>query len=307
MTSASAFGIVQPLGYPTLPEGWEIETESFSAEQGTARLFAFLFRKKSPSPIRNVLVVSHGFGEHSGRYLHFAHYLGDSVDAIYAFDHRGHGRSDGLRGDAEEFDALVDDLRLAVERMGAHFPEATLHLLGHSFGGHIALRLGFLHPGLPLASFQVSAPFLGLYKEPALPLKLAAQALSKTWSTLSLTTDIDPKIVSRDEAVIENYGTDRLNHSRMTPRLYATMTKAQRDTLARREGFAYPLVLHLPLADELVNGKLTRGFFDALELPGKKLYEYPGFRHEPMNEIGKETFFENMAAVIAQGALRSKE
>jgi alpha-beta hydrolase superfamily lysophospholipase len=294
----SDLGVRQPQGFPALPAGWKTEWETFQASDGKTRLFAFFHRKKEPATLRRILVVCHGFGEHSGRYLHFPHYLEESIDALYAYDQRGHGRSDGARGDGDRFDGLAEDLALVIRRLHEKFPQAELHLLGHSMGGHVALRTGFLHPGLPLKTFQISSPYLGLFTEPAAALRVVASVLARTWGTLSLSADVDPVVVSRDPAVIENYGTDRLNHSRMTPRFFRSMVITQKDTLQRTKDFPYPLAVHISLADRLVSAAAARKFYEALECPGKRLFEYPDFRHEPMNEIGKEKFFDQLGAVI---------
>lgn len=298
----SYYGVKQPTGFPGIPAGWFTEWETRVAADGKTKLFALLHRKRDV-PVKRVLVIVHGFGEHAGRYLHFPHFLdanGAGVDVVFAYDQRGHGRSEGLRGDAERFDALADDLEGILRYVETKFPGAELHLLGHSLGGHVALRFGFLHPGLPLKTFQVSSPYLALHQEPPIALRAVAGVLAKTWRTLSLSTDVDASVLSRDDRVVENYSADRLNHGRMTPRFYASMIAAQKDTLRRRSGFAYPLAMHLPLADRLVNTPVSRAFFERLEIPGKRLFEYPDFRHEPMNDVGKETFFENLSSVLSQ-------
>jgi acylglycerol lipase len=300
------YGVKQPQGYPGLPDSWETHSETRLAADEMTKLFTLVHQKKGVE-VKRVLLVVHGFGEHTGRYLHFPHFL-DSVksgiDAVFGYDLRGHGRSEGLRGDAESFDVLADDLDGMVRFVEGKFPEAEIHLLGHSLGGLVALRFGFLHPGLPLKTFQVSAPYLALYKEPNIALRAVAGILAKLWSTLSLSTDVDAALVSRDDRVIENYAEDRLNHSRMTPRFYAAIVGAQKDTLKRKDGLAYRLNVHLPLADRLVDPAVTRAFYDALENPGKRLFEYPDFRHEPMNDIGKELFFENLGKVVAEEGKR---
>lgn len=295
-------GAKQPLGYPAVPANWLTGWESLLASDGKAKLFALYHQKREPAVIQNVLIIAHGFGEYGGRYQHFPHFLNDSVDAIYIHDHRGHGRSDGLRGDAPSFDTLVDDLVLVVKHVVARYTAKNaavkFHFLGHSMGGLIGLRLGFLHAGLPLETFQISSPYLGLFKEPPIPLRLAASVLAKTWSSLSLTADVAPDVISRDERVTENYAADRLNHSRMTPRFYTSLLAAQKDTKRRTDGLNYRLALHLPLADQLVNNVLTMKFYNGLKNEGKRIFEYPEFRHESMNELGKEKFFDNVRAVI---------
>src|SRR5215470_8168102 len=43
--------------------------------------------------ISGAIVIAHGYGDHAGRYNHVAEYLTGQGYAVYAPDHRGHGRS----------------------------------------------------------------------------------------------------------------------------------------------------------------------------------------------------------------------
>ncbi|MGI8936006.1 MAG: alpha/beta fold hydrolase, partial [Phormidesmis sp.] len=47
------------------------------------------------SPIRGVLALIHGLGEHSGRYCNVVKALTAAGYAVFAFDNQGHGRSEG--------------------------------------------------------------------------------------------------------------------------------------------------------------------------------------------------------------------
>jgi alpha-beta hydrolase superfamily lysophospholipase len=58
---------------------------------------------------RAVVVISHGLGEHGGRYPEVAARLVASDYAVYALDHRGHGRSGGQRANIDRFTYLVSD------------------------------------------------------------------------------------------------------------------------------------------------------------------------------------------------------
>src|SRR6185436_3889565 len=105
-------------------------------------------------------------GEHGGRYPHVPHYLNSVVDGVYCFDHRGHGRSGGIRGHVEKFDHYIKDAALAITRLEKQlkerFQQIEIHLLGHSMGGLIALLTLFSHTLLPVRSVTISAPLLGI-------------------------------------------------------------------------------------------------------------------------------------------------
>jgi len=63
-------------------------------------------------PAGGVVVIAHGFGEHSGRYEHVAERLQREEYAVYALDHHGHGKSEGTRGRISFADAVSDLDRL---------------------------------------------------------------------------------------------------------------------------------------------------------------------------------------------------
>ena len=55
------------------------------------------------------VLISHGLGEHGGRYQRVTEYLLTAGFAIYAIDHRGHGKSVGARAFVDRFDNAVVD------------------------------------------------------------------------------------------------------------------------------------------------------------------------------------------------------
>lgn len=128
----------------------------------------------APEAPRAVIVLSHGYAEHLGRYGHVVDAFVAAGIAVFALDHRGHGRSDGQR-------MLIRDMRAAgrdVDRLAdlaerAH-PDVPLFLLGHSMGSVIATDAAVFDPhrwagvilsGSPLAiSDQVPAAQLAILK-----------------------------------------------------------------------------------------------------------------------------------------------
>src|SRR5438477_11882791 len=57
------------------------------------------------------LGIVHGYGDHSGRYLHFMNWLAQRGVACHTFDFRGHGRSGGRRGYVARWQEFIHDLR----------------------------------------------------------------------------------------------------------------------------------------------------------------------------------------------------
>ena len=51
---------------------------------------------KAPDP-KAILILTHGFGDHSSRYPHVGKALNDAGYSLYTYDLRGHGKSGGPR------------------------------------------------------------------------------------------------------------------------------------------------------------------------------------------------------------------
>jgi alpha-beta hydrolase superfamily lysophospholipase len=95
-----------------------------------------------PSP-RAVVQIVHGAAEHSGRYDRFAKTLVSEGYAVYATDHRGHGRTrvrSGELGDAgpDAWNRFIDDEQQLSQLIRQAHPGAKLVLFGHSLGSFIA-------------------------------------------------------------------------------------------------------------------------------------------------------------------------
>ena len=97
-----------------------------------------------PAPAR-VVVLSHGYGEHIGRYEHVAGALVERGAVVYGPDHIGHGRSDGEHVLVRDFEHVVDDLHAVVSVARAAHPDLAVVLVAHSMGGMIGTRYAQRH------------------------------------------------------------------------------------------------------------------------------------------------------------------
>lgn len=108
--------------------------------------------------VRGTMLVAHGLSEHSGRYARFADLLAGAGFAVYAPDHRGHGRTASSTGRGRAgprgFDGILDDIA-ALERRAREETGARVVLFGHSMGSLVALGFAERHGGT-LAALALS-------------------------------------------------------------------------------------------------------------------------------------------------------
>ncbi|HEX7441723.1 MAG TPA: alpha/beta fold hydrolase, partial [Caldimonas sp.] len=83
---------------------------------------------------RGTVLIAHGLGDHIGRYRHVAAHLNAWGWNAVGYDQRGHGASEGPRGQLASSDDLLLDLARVIDAARATHP-GPLVLLGHSLGG----------------------------------------------------------------------------------------------------------------------------------------------------------------------------
>ncbi len=108
---------------------------------------------------RATVLVAHGLSEHSGRYGRFADALLGRQYAVYAPDHRGHGRtakSTGVgRAGTGGMDAIVENLHHLREIATSEVATEPVVLFGHSMGALVAQAYAERH-GAGLAALVLS-------------------------------------------------------------------------------------------------------------------------------------------------------
>ena len=117
------------------------KTHHFTSHDGvTITYFSWLPDEK---PV-GVLQISHGMAEFAERYDDFATYLNKDRIAVYANDHRGHGKTAGKEehlgyfADNDGWMKVVEDMRQLTEIIRKNHPEVPVFLMGHSMGSFLA-------------------------------------------------------------------------------------------------------------------------------------------------------------------------
>jgi alpha-beta hydrolase superfamily lysophospholipase len=265
-------------------DGLHLAIEDWMPERGT--------------PVRGVVMLVHGLGEHIGRYEALAQALNGWGFAVRGYDQYGHGESAGVRGALPGDNQLLDDLADVVDdtrgRMDADLP---LILLGHSLGGLVAARL---------VSLQMRKVDALVLSSPALDAgmnafqKLLVAVLPKFLPDLRVGNGLNPRFLSHDPDVVRAYRADRLVHDRISARLARFIAEAGPATLAAAPGWTVPTLLLFAGDDHLVNPAGSRQFAKAAPRQVVSSTCFENLYHELFNELDAAPVFARLRLWLDQ-------
>lgn len=247
-----------------------------------------------PGSPTGVVVIAHGFAEHTGRYAAVAERLVADGLAVRAADHRGHGLSEGKRTSVVRFGDYVDDLAMVVAQARARWPAQRVVLLGHSMGGLVALDFA-VRPGDALSGLVLSAPA-------ACPREISRLTLvvGRVLSRLAPNTGVlrvPLNRISRDPAVVEAYNNDPLVfRTPIRARLGAEMLDAMDRVEAGLPLLRVPLLVMQGTADGIVDPGCGPHVYDRAGSRDKTLKMYDGLWHEIFNEPERDHVLSDLTA-----------
>lgn len=237
-------------------------------------------------PPRAVVVIVHGLGEHSGRYRHVAQVLADAGCAVYAMDHRGHGKSGGPRAFVDRFSYAVEDIDQVVEIARRAHPRKPTFLLGHSMGGALSLSYTLRNPG-KLFALILSGPAVALDGAPPL-LKPISRLMSTVAPKFGMFA-VEPGLVSRDPAVVADYASDPLNaHGKVPARTLGELVNFVEILPAALPLIQLPLLVMHGKEDKLAGVGGSQMVFSQVASRDKTLKVYERLYHEIFNELPED-------------------
>jgi alpha-beta hydrolase superfamily lysophospholipase len=252
-----------------------------------------------PERPERALLLVHGWAEHSGRYEHVGAWLAGRGCAVHAYDHRGHGLSEGPRGHLRRFDDLLDDLELALAELRTAHPALPLFVVGHSMGGLVTAALAALRAP-QIAGAATSGAALAVADTPTPArlrgLRLAARVLPR----LRMRRPIRPEALSRDPEVGRAYAEDPLVLRAMSLGFGAAFLGAQPAVLAAAPRVAVPMLVLHGGDDPLCRVEGSRRFFAGLAHRDSALRVHPGLRHEILNEPEREAVLGDLLEWMAR-------
>jgi alpha-beta hydrolase superfamily lysophospholipase len=255
-----------------------------------------LFRRSwLPQDAEQIIVLVHGYGEHSGRYEQTASDLARAGFEVHAYDHQGHGRSGGPRCHVRRFEHLLDDLEGFVAAVRAERPPLPVVVVGHSMGGLVvAAYASQRNP--EVAGVITSAAALAMPEDFSPARAIAAHVLKWLAPRLSLASQLDPNGLSRDPEVVCAYLEDPFVQRRISASLASGMLSAMKRTAAA--DVKLPMLLLHGEDDPICPAAGSRRFFEQLKVTQRGLHTYPGLRHEIFNEPERATVLGDLVGWI---------
>jgi alpha-beta hydrolase superfamily lysophospholipase len=269
-------------------------TLAVSARDGTP---VATYRWEPSGPVRGVVHIVHGLGEHVRRYEHLATRLAGAGFLVQGHDTRGHGATipDGAQPGvigAEGWKASIDDIDVLLDRLRADVPGVPVVLLGHSMGSFAVQQYLVDH------SDRVDAVVLSGTAAADL---MTALDLDAPLDLSGFNAPFDPgrtgyEWLTRDEAQVDAYVADPLcgfgYDVPASKAVYAgARAAADPEKVAR---IRRDLPIYIVVGDQDPVGNDLAGVHALVEryrnagLTQVELRTYPGARHEVFNETNRD-------------------
>jgi alpha-beta hydrolase superfamily lysophospholipase len=258
-----------------------------------------------PQNMRGGVVLMHGIGEHSGRYAHVVEFFNLREWAVRTYDHRGHGRSGGRRGDVPGNETAFQDAAIVISDFARVLKDHGINdaplLFGHSMGGLFAARFATARMA-PLQGLILSSPALALPLSAAQKMLLAI--LTAVAPGLGVSTKLKTQYLSHDPAVAVAYHGDPLVHGKISARLLNCMRAAVNYAQVHAASLDIPTLLVYAGQDHLVDARGSEQFFPRLANGLGTAHCYPDFYHEIFNEADKARVFADLHAWLEKIRVR---
>jgi len=242
------------------------------------------------------IVLMHGLGEHCGRYAHVAQFFNGCGYSVRSYDHRGHGRSGGARGDVPDAETVMQDAKRVIDDF-AHKLAAPPLLLGHSMGGTFAACYA-TRALSPLGGLLLSSPALAIRLTAAQ--KLLLQVLGAIAPGFGIPNGLKSQYLSHRPEVVEAYDSDPLVHPKISARLLRAMLEAIEIAQGHASALGVDTLLLVAGDDHLVDASGSDAFYRKLAPGIGSMRSYPGYYHEIFNEVEAGRVFDDIRAWLAQ-------
>lgn len=261
------------------------ETSTFTVRDGT-ELFSQEWTVASP---KAVVILVHGFGEHSTRYTHVAEHFNVQGFSVYTYDQRSHGNSPGKKGDIPSFDPMASDLEEFLGDIRTRVGDTPIFLFGHSMGG-LVLALFVIKYAPDVRGLIFSSAGVKADDNTSALMRKVAGLLARFLPDVPV-HELDIDGLSRIPEVVQRYKDDPLvYHGKIGARSGNSFMKAIDHVTEHMAEIALPLLALHGTKDRLVSSAASELLYAECGSQDRSLKLYEGAYHEVFNDLGAEEF-----------------
>ncbi|MGD0451719.1 MAG: alpha/beta hydrolase [Candidatus Bathyarchaeia archaeon] len=277
----------------------------------------FVYKWAPDESPKAAVQISHGLGEHAGRYEWVAQQLTDTGYIVYADDHRGHGKTAGtveklgLLGPGG-WDGTVKEIKMLTDIIKKENPGLPVFLIGHSWGSFLAQdyisQFGKEIKGVILTGTNGKQSFIIRKIAPIMIAreikKIGADTRSPYLDKLTFGAYNKPfepaptkfEWLSRDHAVVEKYVNDPFCGFISQAGTASELAKGVIKIAKRKQQANIPrdLPIYIMSGGCDPSNKMSKGAqalyktYFSLGIKDASIKVYNGARHEIFNETNKE-------------------
>jgi alpha-beta hydrolase superfamily lysophospholipase len=235
-------------------------------------------------PTEKALLLFHRGHEHSGRWAEVVELLRLDDIAVFAWDARGHGRSEGERGAAPSFGTLVKDVDAFVRHVRDQygFTLENMIVLAHSVGA-VTVSAWVHDYAPPIRAMILATPAfrVRLYVPLAIPLLRLKQKFIGAGYVKSY---VKARMLTHDAGQAAVYDADPLIFRQIAVNVLIGLHDAGTRLLADAGAITVPTLMLSAGRDWVVSLKAQREFFNGLSSPEKRMHVFPAAYHALFHE-----------------------
>lgn len=246
------------------------------------------------------ILVTHGQAEHSDCYNRLIDGFQKSEEGklwnFIGWDLRGHGKSEGTRGYAKDFDEYVLDFHLFLDealRIESVKNKPVL-LLAHSMGGLIqscALR----EKRYDQFNAQIlSSPMFGLSVPIPAWKESGSELINRLLPKMTLSNEITNEQLTRDPEVIKQYEQDTYRHTKISAGVFLGFKREFEKVVTTAGSLTLPTLMHISDNDPVVSTPQAQIFFENLMATDKVLKIFEGGKHELFNDTLRDEVYKTV-------------
>jgi alpha-beta hydrolase superfamily lysophospholipase len=231
-------------------------------------------------------------GEQRSRYEKWAGSLAENGFSVLTMDLRGHGKTPGIPGSANNYNVFLNDIDLLAEQGRQLFVNKPLFLYGHSFGGNLVANYAITRK-TAFDGIILTSPWFELTEPVARQRVIMATALKYILPGKRAESGLKSEYISRELKEVHKYRSDKLVHGKITIRLF--LQTVEKGLYAKRNIYKInsPILLLHGTADKITSCKASREF--VMNSSDKTTFiEIEGAYHELHNDSDRQKVFDTI-------------